>query len=154
MAEEGRVEREVYLESLSQSDRENLGLIMTAFLDYLDTENLTGELLVVGGSVVPETRGTKRKDIDLVPLIDNQSSFEDFEKLVTFFRDKTEFMKIKVIRPIIDEEFGDPEILRHDGSFILLPDEGTPFEFIRIDPTVDKGDRFFSVLLPKATGSK
>ncbi len=135
---ETTVERKEYLESLSDDDRENLGLLMTTFLDYCHEKQLSGALLAVGGSVKPETRGTRRKDIDLIPLVNGRDSFDDFRALMEYLKIKTEFNIGNVIEPAIDEEFGIPGLLKHTGSITLQANHhGVPFEFIRLESVKD-----------------
>lgn len=133
MTNENAVEKQEYLESLSENDRENLGLLITIFLDYCHEKKLSGALLAVGGSVKPETRGTRRKDIDLIPLVNGRDSFDDFRALMEYLKTKAEFNISKVIKPAMDEEFGNPRILKHTGSITLQADTGVPLEFIRLE---------------------
>lgn len=130
---ENAVEKEEYFESLSDDDRQNLGLLITTFLDYCHEKKLSGALLAVGGSVKPETRGTRRKDIDLIPLVNGRDSFDDFRALMEYMRTKAEFNIGKVVEPAMDEEFGNPRILKHTGSIRLKADVGVPLEFIRLE---------------------
>jgi len=134
---ETAVERKEYLESLSEDDRTNLGLLATTFLEYCSENDLSGAILIVGGTVKPETRGTKRKDIDILPLISGHNSFESFQTLMKYLETKTSFNISKVIEPAIDEEFGNPAILKHAGSVILQPESGSPLEFIRLESVKD-----------------
>jgi len=153
---ETAVEKQEYLESLSEDDRANLGLLATTFLEYCGENNLSGAVLIVGGTVKPETRGTRRKDIDILPLISGQSSFESFRVLMNWLEKQTNFHNSKIIEPIIDEEFGNPAILRHTGSITLQPESGSPLEFIRLESVddwrdVEKGmmqkDDYYSLLV-------
>ena len=127
---EFRVEKATYIESLSEHDRESLGILATAFLEYLDKKGIAGALVIVGGSVNPETRGSSRKDIDIVPLVKGVDDFEGFKNMVDFIRLTAGFEEKKVIEPIMDEEFNSPAILRHDGAIALGYGNSTPMEFI------------------------
>jgi len=124
------VEKDVYIESLSEHDKESLGVLATAFLEYLDKEGMTGALIVVGGSVNPVTRGSLRKDIDVIPLVKGIDDFKGFRNMVDFIRLTAGFREEKIIEPIIDEEFNNPAILRHDGAITLGYGDSTPMEFI------------------------
>ena len=134
---ESQVEKQEYLDSLSEINRQNLGLLTSCFLEYCHENKLVGAMLVVGGSVKPDTRGTERKDIDMIPLITGRDSFEEFSELMKYLEDKTGFKIGQVIEPAIDEEFGIPTLLKHTGSISLQPDKGTPLEFIRLESVED-----------------
>lgn len=152
------VEKDVYLESLSESEREDLGLITTSFLDYLQEIGRSGALVAVGGSVAPETRGTKRKDIDLIPVVEGITDFKDFKKMVIDLCKKTEFSVEKIIDPVPDEEFYPMPIFRHDGAITLTNNGRSHLEMLpffpegknlenSIDKIQSRGKKYHSELL-------
>jgi|GEM_PF-3636841 len=96
---------------------------------------------VVGGAV---TKEWPRKDIDLtLSILDLKNklkgnaldkaeySFLEMEKIVReVIESKSGYRIIETIKPYLDHEYEDPEIVAHNGSIVVSPRTGTPIEII------------------------
>lgn len=136
-----QIEKERYLNRLSEVDRKNLIRLEELFKETMREKNQRGALLVVGGSL---TKPIPRKDIDLLfilenPQLDKLPLYKDFladfrviqDMVKTMIKKDPNFRIQETIKPAIDEEFGMESLLKHDGSITLKADKGVPIEFIR-----------------------
>ena len=113
------VPRDVFLNSLSTVDRENIEAVIAAFesLDRGVWKN--GALMAVGKSVAEETRGTPRKDIDLLILEDGGTDFQTFLSRARALVETLHFTLGDVTYPDPHYDYG------HDGSVKIKPPSGT-----------------------------
>lgn len=148
---EARIGLEGYLSRLSKADQDNLRQLTAIFNETLAEQRLQGCLVAVGGTI---TKPLPRRDIDLLILLQKQpgdpdpknfpttydyatADFQAFRKIIQSIAERDPKLEIAaVIEPAIDEEFGNPDILKHNGSIIVIHKTGqaTPFEFVRIEP--------------------
>lgn len=100
------------------------------------------ETHVVGGVL---TKEWSRKDIDLLCTIQNvrdrfsygtaldraEASFKILEEITQeALVDKGQFKIEQLIKPYLDHEYENPEILAHNGSIVVRPLEGTAIEIV------------------------
>ena len=143
------IEKDSYLSRLGELDRKNLERVTQLFEEVIRESGENAALLAVGGSLI---KPMPRPDIDLIVVFDENPSapkkedfqnnhlfsLEDFkilQQVVEGIVNKDpEFELINSHEPEIDWEYGNPNILRHDGSILLSSSKGTgtPFEFIRM----------------------
>lgn len=143
------VSKEHYITRLSPDDQKNLQTVESFFRKCIESEKKKGSLYAVGGSI---TKPPPRPDIDLVIRFDENDSTQQGEthiqraershaKLKAFLEDfvaKNPDFQIdeeKSVQPAIDEEFGSPNILKHEGSVVLKGRSGTPLEFVNLART-------------------
>ncbi len=136
------VTKETFLNRINEPDRANIEAIQKAFEDILRNKGLKGALLVVGGIL---TKPLPRKDIDIIVVIESDKSWQKYENNFKYagekFRELVElseqiiernpgFSIVETLEPAIDEEFGTPSILKHDGTLKLKKEGTTPIEFL------------------------
>jgi len=124
------VEKSGYLLSLGDENSLNINAVSNAFLDHLRQTGRRGALIAVGGTVNLVTRGTPRKDIDLLAVIENSHDFNDWLAEIEKISNKSGIVIGKINNPIPDHEYGLP-INLHDGSVVLVPRGGVPIEIVR-----------------------
>lgn len=148
------VTKEDFLTKLSDVDRANIEKVEELFQQALKEQDRTGALVVVGGIL---TKPQPRPDIDIAVILGDigkdptrdkypteiSHALEDFKIFkaiieVMISKDKS-FEISNITEPFVDWEFGDPNLLRHEGSISIVSQKqgGTPLEFIR---TSDRGD--------------
>lgn len=127
MSESLEIGQSELLSNLDPEDKHNLEQVTNAFTAAMDQLKYTGALLVVGGAVKPDTQHTPRKDIDLLALVDQDSSFPAILKLAQIISQQTGFPIKHINRPIPDHELDD-KFLVHNGSLELQPNQGTLLE--------------------------
>lgn len=141
-----RVNRETYFARLQEIDRQNLQRLISAFEATMIKNGRRGALKAVGGTI---NRPLPRKDIDLTLRLierENDPKREDFPDHLQYsladyniIRELTREIAAKdgnleiveETKPVIDEEYQSPSILKNDGSIKIKPKEGTPIEIIR-----------------------
>lgn len=124
---------------IPDKEKENID-DLTKLLNKTATElkyNITTE--VVGGVL---TKEWPRKDIDILVNIQNSvkyqkmsdqvgESFKILGKIVnTALRGNSRFKIDHSINPYEDPEFGNAEMIIHNGSILVVPSEGVPIELI------------------------
>lgn len=151
------ISQEEYFTRLPEVDRDNLKTVNSLFKTIATEEGLEGGLVAVGGSI---TKPFPRKDIDIKVVFEGQNydpknklqtyydySLKDYRNLETVVRkmaEKDQTIKIvEEIEPVVDEEYGNPNILRHDGGITIQRGNGTKIELIR-DPRKGAIDEMFS----------
>jgi len=114
------IDKNVYLASLDSVDKKNILDVVETFKEFCVSSNKVHSIIfAVGGSVIDETRGSKRPDIDLMIVSDKEATFEGFTK---GFKDlilkKIERSSIeKITEPYFDNQgLG---VLEHTGSVKL-----------------------------------
>lgn len=142
------IPKEEFLKTLTPDDRNNLIQLSDEFKRVMQDDKRQGALIIVGGIM---NKLHPRKDIDIVlvrvrkdeclarSLHESQldfatKDFHDFKNLVT--RMITSLRGVEILEemhPAIDEEFGNPNILKNDGSITIKGTKGLPIELIR-DP--------------------
>lgn len=134
------INKETYLNRLDQVDRENLLRLAGLFSAGMQRRGVKGALVAIGGTL---TKVLPRKDIDTVLVFERTpvsraseyevalSDLHVIENLCQDLTSSSDFKITQTIEPVIDEEFGSPNLLRHDGSVTLKPPKGLPIEVIR-----------------------
>lgn len=114
------IDKKIYLSSLDKEDCINVLEITKMFEEFCKKENKDHSILVaVGGSVIEETQGTKRDDIDFLIVSDKEATFENFTKKFADVLLKGVAGSIieKITEPYYDKQiFG---VLDHTGSVKL-----------------------------------
>ena len=138
------VEKSVLFSRISTEDSKNLHKLNDEIQTIAKEKGLTVTLLVVGGVL---EKSLPRKDIDLISIFEvnnfpKRGDYkENYEYAVATFNLLEEIvgkavalnqnMKIiETIQPSIDEEYGSPAILKHDGTIKIGVSGGTTIEFI------------------------
>lgn len=161
-----------YLTRLTPNDRENVSDIALRFTKTLQKLGLKGDLLAVGGSI---NKPLPRKDIDLLILVKRrktdviaetgiEKAMRDFngsfKPIVEAIAPKEEgFETIEIIEPAIDEEYQNPNLLKHDGAISVRRNGSTPLDFIRSSSSQElaefaKGSKRLWVLLSEVELNK
>ena len=134
-----------YLAKLPPVDTINITEIASRYRDALVAKGAKGSLIAVGGSV---DKQFPRKDIDILMLFDSEKADSQtaetgieratrdfnatFKPLVSAIAPQEEgFTVIEEIEPAVDEEYQNPNLLKHDGTIAVKKGGGTPIEFIR-----------------------
>lgn len=115
---------DVFLNSLSTVDRENIEAVIAAFESLDSGVWKNGALVAVGKSVADETRGTPRKDIDLLILEDGGTDFQTFLSRTRALVETLQFTLGDVTYPDPHYDYG------HDGSVKVIPQKGTPIDLL------------------------
>lgn len=123
------VSREVFLNSLSAVDRENIEKVIAKFESPGNVIVINGALVAVGKSVSDGTRGTPRKDIDLLVLEEGGIDFQTFVSRARVLAESLQFILGDINYPVQDYDYG------HDGSVKIIPQKGTPIDLL---PSVSK----------------
>lgn len=113
------VSKDVFLNSLSLEDRENIEAVIAAFESLHSGVWNNGALVAVGKSVAEETRGTTRKDIDLLILEDEGTDFQTFLSRARALAETLQFTLGDITYPDANYDYG------HDGSVKIIPPTGT-----------------------------
>ncbi|GEM_PF-4725672 len=124
------VEKSDYLSSLGDENSLNINTVANAFLDHLRQTGRRGALIAVGGTVNLATRGTSRKDIDLLAVIENSHDFDDWSRQIEQVSREAGITVSQILKPIPDREYDIPNFNLHDGSVILSPNSGVPIEIV------------------------
>lgn len=126
------IEKSDYIASLpDELDRLTVEQLSDAFVVVMRDLGKTGGLLAVGGTVKPETFGTQRKDIDVLPVIDNEPDFGSFQRVVEAMTRQMNMKIVHITEPVIDPEYDSPSILKHDGSIDIQARHGQIINLIR-----------------------
>lgn len=145
-----QIDLETYLSKLPEVDKVNLKSLAKNFPEVMKKLEISGSLVIVGGSI---NKFWPRKDIDIVFFRDKspndiprrdltelkyaEADYKVFkatiEQLIANI-DHLEIDENNSIEPFMDEEFGNENILRHDGGIAVKNStgKGTPLEFIRM----------------------
>lgn len=118
------VSRDVFLTSLSSVDQENIKAIIAVFESIGGETWINGVLVAVGKSVADETRGTPRKDIDLLILEEGGTDFQAFVSKVRSLAESVQFTLGDITYPDPHYDYG------HDGSVKLHPPSGTLIDLL------------------------
>ncbi|HVZ11955.1 MAG TPA: hypothetical protein VG965_02905 [Patescibacteria group bacterium] len=161
------VKKEDLYSTLAAADRQNLDLLVDAFEDISENDEVEGGMFVVGGIL---NKPHPRKDIDIVvyrgfpdapatqtPLIEKSQLTLANEKFAGLRLFANEFVKRNpdfkignIIEPFEDENFDNPNILRNTGSIEITREGSTTLQLVNgYDGPVgsDKSDdRQFAVL--------
>ncbi|EKD57329.1 MAG: hypothetical protein ACD_57C00343G0002 [uncultured bacterium] len=149
-----QVNRQEYLDHLSEADQNNLGVLMDAFKSVFRKDGRKAVLIAAGGQLNKPQQ--PRKDIDILlgfepkgpdPVLGNNdlnfhewslAHFAILKKLVEEMISQMTDFKIKsVVEPNIDLDFKIPGTLRSVGSITIKPEKGTEIEVIRIPDMSD-----------------
>lgn len=144
-----QTDREKYLGRVFPVDRDNLQTLNKLFKEIMRDKRGEGNLFVVGGTI---TKPLPRKDIDIAVVFEPTSNdtigetqstpyrraledFKIFKDIIKEMIEKSGFKikRIIITEPSFDEEFESESILKHDGSITVVPEIGTPLEFLRIE---------------------
>jgi hypothetical protein len=134
-----------YLTKLSLQDRANLDSIRSRYRKILEERGQRGNLIVVGGSI---DKPLPRKDIDVLVITEKLTSVSDenktgiekakydfdtnFKPIIEVVAPEEDGFKTQsVFEPAVDEEYQNPNLLKHDGTILVTKDRSTPIEFIR-----------------------
>src|SRR3989344_351630 len=123
------VPKEEFLKELTLEDRNNLIQLSDEFKRVMQEDDINGALIIVGGIM---NKPHPRKDIDIVLVEERQDKdlaksphesqldfatkeFRRFNDLIARILSALDFKVISVMSPAMDEEFGNPSILKNDG---------------------------------------
>lgn len=139
--------REQYLARLPDIDRNNLERVIELFEEVTQEAGREVCLAAVGGTI---SEPLPRPDIDLVVVFPHlptdpkregfpdyyqftMAQFTDFREFIGKLLEKDpRFQVMNVYEPEIDQEYGSPSILRHEGSIkVVDPGGGSTLEFMR-----------------------
>ncbi|MDP2860433.1 MAG: hypothetical protein Q8N98_01830 [bacterium] len=118
------VSREVFLNSLSAVDKENIEKMIAGFESSVNGTGGNSTLVAVGKSVADETRGTPRKDIDMLILKDGGTDFRTFVSRARSLAELLQFTLGDITYPDPDYDYG------HDGSVKIIPQKGTQIDLL------------------------
>lgn len=131
---------QIDLLNIPDIEKNNLRELFSLLNRYATDTNQTFDIKVVGGVIKKEW---PRKDIDVIfsnKDIEN-TPIQYYEKVVGSYKSLEKAIDEAVLPsgrytlgdkmfPAIDEEFGDPNILKHNGSVVVVPAHGTKIEII------------------------
>jgi len=122
-----------YLKNLQPEEKKNITKLQTV-LPVIAREVLStsGAIVAVGKSVARETRGKRRKDLDLVVLADKPVKFSDLEAIADRLNTEHSFRITEEQEPYFDNQYGNIPVYSdsitidrgNNTSIELVPDIG------------------------------
>lgn len=115
---------DVFFNSLSPADQKNIEAVISAFGPNSEGTWNNVALVAVGKSVAEETRGTPRKDIDLLILEDGGTDFQTFVSKARSLAESVQFILGDITYPDPHYDYG------HNGSVKIHPPSGTAIDLL------------------------